>query len=203
MIPIDSRAIAEGLRGEIDTRTWVSFARVEKAFVKKDRLAVVVTAYFPEEITDVVCRYATPYCGNGFGLYFPLPKPGDEVIVYYPGGNPEMGPVAQPRLNNADFEVPDEFVANPGQVLLKAENGINVNIQADEINFNQGTLGVARLTDTVAIDPVLHLWLTQVQGILVASVGNVVSGAPLVDPELLIEKAGTISSASATVKAGG
>lgn len=194
MIPIDSRGIAEGLRGEIDTRTWVSFARVEKAFVKADRLVVVVTAFFPEEIPDIICRYATPYGGNGFGLYFPLPKPGDEVIVYYPGGNPEMGPVAMPRLNNLEITVPSDFVSNPKQVFLKTETGIPVNIQASQVNLNQGTQGVARLNDAVSISPQLVTWMTNVETAL-AQLGKIVA-------KLAGTQIGSISTASATVKAG-
>lgn len=195
MIPLDSRGIAESLRGEIDTRIWIAYGRVDSAFVRESRQTVVVTAFTPEEVPDIVCRWGLLYAGIGFGFCFPLPKIGDEVIVFFPGGNPEMGPVAMPRLNNVRSQVPDDFSMNPRQVLLKTESGIPVNIQAQEINLNQGTKGVAREGDAVAIGIDLASWMTNVEAAL-SALGQVVA-------KLVGTKIGAISTASATVKAGG
>lgn len=197
MTPLDSRGISEGLRGEIDTRIWVSPARVDHAFVRESRQIVVVTVYTgePKGLPDVVCRWGALYAGAGFGLYFPLPKAGEEVLVFFPSGNPEAGPVAMPRLNNVNVPVAAEFFANPNQVLLKTDARIPVNIQASEINLNQGSKGIARLDDNVAIGTELTIWMTNVE-VAIGSLGKTV-------PKLIGTRIGTISSASTTVKAGG
>lgn len=152
---IDFARMSQALmRPGIDPRVWVSYA------VLTDEPVVDVVDGQQGVFCDIVllpmnmtatARVGAAYAGNGFGLYTPLHKD-DEVVVIAPSGDPNEGLVVTQRLWSPSDPPPQAVADNPDDVTLVVEAGKNLrlNVQGEGkvyLGGNEGTRGVARLDD--------------------------------------------------------
>ena len=151
-------------RPGIDPRIWISYGvltsepYVEMREGQQDVLVDVTLLPSGDEET---ARVGAAYAGNGFGLYMPLHKD-DEVLVLAPSGDPDQGLVIAQRLWSPADPPPQEVADNPEDVTLVVEEGKNLRlnvkgtgnvvIEAAEgqvkLGSEDATKGVARLDDT-------------------------------------------------------
>lgn len=142
---IDPARLANAVsRPGIDPRIWVSYA-VLLADPK-----VVTEANYEDIVADIMllpsgtvetARVGAVYAGNGFGLYAPLYKD-DEVVVIAPSGDPDEGLVITHRMWSPADKPPAEIteetqndlwlVVQPNQSLrVSAKGSGNVYLTVD------------------------------------------------------------------------
>lgn len=98
---IDTERLSNAVsRPGIDPRIWVSYAVLtSNPVVDTDPgdQDVIANVMLMPSGTIETARVGAIYAGNGFGLYTPLYK-GDEVLVVAPSGDPDQGLVITQRL---------------------------------------------------------------------------------------------------------
>jgi hypothetical protein len=116
--------------------------------------------------------------------------------LYHGGNTPTIDPLVDvlgPNDGTAGFEI----ATGTDKSLRVFTDGPNATIEAATL-VNLGaaaTLGVARLTDTVAADTTMAIWIGVAQGLLTALAGMLAVPAPIAPSDF-----GLISSASTKVK---
>jgi len=155
---IDVGRIAAAVsRPGIDPRIWISYAicssepYVETLNGQQDVFVDVVL--LPTQQPETA-RVGAIYAGNGFGMYAPLHKD-DEVLILAPSGNPDEGLVVTQRLWSPADPPPDALTTYPTDVLLVVESGksLRLNVAGGGkvyIGANDGTKPVAHVDSEVA-----------------------------------------------------
>jgi len=111
----------------IDPRTWVSLAiALEDSAVDPDHGVFVDVRLVPTE-EEYTARVAPQYAGNGFGLYHPILKD-DELVVIAPSGDPANGLIAQSILHSAVDKPPQAAIDNPADFVLVVEPEKNLRL---------------------------------------------------------------------------
>ena len=104
---IDVQRLGEAVsRPGIDPRTWTSAGRIDNDpdAVRFDPGVgwIVDVAFYGSALegdNEAPCRVLSQGAGDGFGEYYPPPV-GAEVLVEFPGGDPELGAVVTGYLTN-------------------------------------------------------------------------------------------------------
>lgn len=120
---VDAGRLGEMLaRPGMDTRVWVSLATVVETDISTDGAFADVTL-LPSGDKETV-RIGMEYAGNGFGRNSPI-KADDEVVVLFPGGDPDAGGVIVARLHNKSDPPPTLAINSPKDVVEIVESGNN------------------------------------------------------------------------------
>lgn len=151
-------------RPGIDPRIWVSYAVLTTdVYVDNtpgDQGVFANVQLLPSGVQDTA-RVGAIYAGNGWGLYTPLHKD-DEVLVVAPSGDPDEGLVIVQRLWSTSDPQPSEVVQGADDVVLVVEPDKNLRITtkgtgnvyltAEDgkviLGDADASRGVARLDDT-------------------------------------------------------
>jgi hypothetical protein len=157
--PVRSRAALAGPGA--DTRTWGWQAIVRGAHVDPQAGPLADVLLLPDELPETV-RLVSVYAGPGFGLYLPLPAAGDEVIVWAPSGDPDMGLVCMPRCWSSGDPAPAEIANAPGDLLLLTQKDANARVAVQ----GAGSL----VLDVRGAPPAAHLLLGGEQNVTDAAV---------------------------------
>lgn len=112
-------------RPGMDPRVWVSLATVRAVHVESNGKFCDVTL-IPSGDEETV-RIGEEYAGNGFGDHNPL-HVDDEVVVLFPGGEPDAGGVIVARLHNSSDKVPSAAVSNKDDRQIVVESGKNIRL---------------------------------------------------------------------------
>lgn len=170
---IDFSRLSQALmRPGIDPRVWVSYAvlkgePVVDLTVDDGSAGVFVDLILLPTQQQATARVGALYAGNGFGLYAPLHKD-DEVLVVAPSGDPAEGLVVTQRLWSPSDPPPAAVAANPDDVTLVVEptKSLRLNVQGGGKVYLGGDVesrGVARLNDTTQ-DGTLSIAATSIPG---------------------------------------
>lgn len=125
---MDVQRLGQALaRPGMDTRVWVSLARVVARAVDLDE-GVFVDVELEPSGTRETARVAPVYAGNGFGLYAPL-KVDDEVLVAIPNGDFDLGAVVLARLWNGDDKPPTD--AREGSSGMESSDDLVLRVEQD------------------------------------------------------------------------
>lgn len=149
------RVAAAVSRPGIDPRVWCSYAVLtSEPFIEQraGQQDVFVSVQLLPTGTEETARVGAIYAGNGFGLYAPLHKD-DEVLVIAPSGDPDEGLVVTQRLWSPADPPPSAITAHPEDVTLVVESGRSVRIGVAGggrvyLGDGEATRGVARIDDT-------------------------------------------------------
>ena len=148
---IDTERLSNAVsRPGIDPRIWVSYAVLtDDPVVDMDPgdQDVIANVMLMPSGTIETARVGSIYAGNGFGLYTPLYK-GDEVLVVAPSGDPDQGLVITQRLWSPSDPPPDglniedlTLVIQPDKNLrIKTLGGGNVYLTVDTGKIYLGSL---------------------------------------------------------------
>lgn len=204
-------------RPGMDPRVWASLAVVDDFVVDADGVWVDVTL-IPSQ-TKECARVGAIYAGAGFGIYAPLQKD-DEVLVVAPGGEPDEGLVVVSRLWSSSDVPPTsaQAAANVADVVIVVESGKHLRIETggtgNTIIEPKGT-GVVEVGGTVTSSPpaamepmILGQKLAALIAQLVAVIDGHVhttsggpSGAAEFPPAMLTPAAATVTPLVATTLA--
>jgi hypothetical protein len=110
----------------IDPREWVKVGVVDAVVV--DGQGVFLDVTVQPDGYPVRAKMASLYAGDGFGLYCPVRK-GDQVVLVVPDGTPDGIPVATGTLHNAQDALPSEAASDPESIWLVAERGKHVRLR--------------------------------------------------------------------------
>lgn len=170
---IDVSRLADAVsRPGIDPRVWVSYAIVQSEPVvetAQGQQDVFVDVLLVPTMQPDTARLCADYAGNGFGLYTPLHKD-DEVVVIAPSGDPDEGLVIARRCWSPSDRPPAEAGQFPDDVLLVVEPGKNVRITTS--GGGKVFLGDAEAAQPVALGGTVSAtadmatWMTAVTGVI-------------------------------------
>lgn len=155
---IDVNRLANAVaRPGIDPRVWVSYAVLTSEPVvelREGQQDVIVDLLLLPSGQPETARVGAMYAGNGFGLYAPLHKD-DEVLVVAPSGDPDEGLVVMQRLWSPADPPPSAVTENPLDVTLVVENGrsLRLNVAGGGkvyIGGSDGSKAVAHVDSEVA-----------------------------------------------------
>jgi len=122
----DVRRIAEAVSAPgIDPRCWECLAYVTEFNIDEEGPYVDVIL-MPENYPETA-RVGAEYAGPNFGLYVPIEKD-TEVVVGFPGGDPDEGLVVLRRLWSKSDPPPQLARDNPEDIILVAKEGANIRI---------------------------------------------------------------------------
>lgn len=114
-------------RPGLDTRVWTSLAVALGDSTVDPTHGVFVDVKLLPSGQEVTCRVASEYAGVGVGLYVPVKKD-DELIVIIPDGDPAHGPVVARRLWSASDPPPSQAGDSPDDFVLVVEEGTNIRL---------------------------------------------------------------------------
>jgi hypothetical protein len=186
---IDVSRLADAVsRPGIDPRVWVSYAIVQSEPVvetAQGQQDVFVDVLLVPTMQPDTARLCADYAGNGFGLYAPLHKD-DEVVVIAPSGDPDEGLVIARRCWSPSDLPPAEAGQFPDDVLLVVEPGKNVRITTSGggkvfLGDTEATQPVA-LGGTVSASAEMVAWMTKVSAAVNIVVPPVAPNPPLAPP---------------------
>lgn len=124
----DMARLGEALsRPGMDPRSWVKIGVVEAFHAGEDGVFADVRI-LPDDYVET-CRVGSVYAGPGFGLYADLDA-GDEVVVAFPSGDADEGPVVISRTWSASDPPPLEDRGEGPALLLRVKDGARLRIVA-------------------------------------------------------------------------
>lgn len=92
----------------------------------------------------------TMIAGAGYGV-IAIPDIGTEVTVIFDEGNLQTGKIVLSNFN--DVDKPPQGM-NPGEILVQAKSGAKIKLdKSGHIVLNGGTKGIARIGDSVDMNP--------------------------------------------------
>lgn len=158
-----NRLAAAVARPGIDPRVWVSYAVLTSDPVvelREGQQDVLVDLLLLPSGQPETARVGAMYAGNGFGLYAPLHKD-DEVLVVAPSGDPDEGLVVMQRLWSPADPPPSAVSENPLDVTLVVENGRSLRLNVS--GGGKVYLGGSEDTQPVALGQSVQDYLESVQ----------------------------------------
>lgn len=175
---VDFARLSQALmRPGIDPRVWVSYAiltgePVVDTTTADGRAGIFVDLVLLPINMEATARVGAIYAGNGFGLYAPLHKD-DEVLVVAPSGDPAEGLVVTQRLWSPSDPPPGAVAEHPTDLTLVVESGRSLRITAQGagniyLNVDSGKvyLGGEEGTEPVPRGASLKDYLTTVIGLI-------------------------------------
>jgi len=129
----------------------VDLATVLAVFV--DASSVYVDAETQPLGDHVRARVGEAYAGAGFGCHSPVHE-GDQVLIAYPGGNPDGEPVVLARLHHADAGVAGDVLDAAHDVWLVAKGDEKVRVKASagvEVTAQTHVIGDTQVTGNVQV----------------------------------------------------
>ncbi len=127
---IDTDRVAKMVaRPGIDTRQWIGTAYVTTFEIDEEGPFVDIELLIDGRLVPETARVGAIYAGPGFGVFMPLEKD-DEVIVIAPDGLIDSGLVVVSRLWSKSDPPPDLARKNPFDLLFHAKEDAVVRLKA-------------------------------------------------------------------------
>lgn len=108
-----------------DQRIWVGIGIVSKAPTLDPVNGLFATVILQPENIPVTARVACAYSGPEFGVWLPLRKD-EQVVVMFPRGDTFDSPIIVGRVPSQDEKPPSEF--DNQTVIIKGKSGENVKV---------------------------------------------------------------------------
>lgn len=149
----DVERIGEAIsRPGIDPRTWVATARVDNdpdAFYFDEDVGWIIDATVNGGSIHgslVACRQGSTWPGvSGYGSYLP-PDKDEELLVVFPGGDPEEDPIVLGTLTNGDGGKPPTSICGRS-VVATGTTSPGGDIAAPDCEFSKSPYSVVREWD--------------------------------------------------------
>lgn len=152
---IDIGKLAEATsRPGQDPRVWLSLAIVSELGLDPASGVYADVRLIPSGEPET-CLVGSPYAGGGFGAYFPI-QVDDTVLVAFPQGDPNWGPVIVSRMwNSGDMPPTDSelFGTDPEEptddVFVRVRTGQTMHIRTEDGDYSLAVGGSGGISLTV------------------------------------------------------